>query len=70
MLPFMFNAQEEIVDSVQVELADSVSVVVADVQDVTTLSLDDRINEVMAPITEWVSSIIFFKVKFVQLATA
>lgn len=61
LIPFFTLAQDDFVDSVQTEqIVVEPMIVIAD--DVPVLTLDDRINEVMGPITEKITSVIFFQV--------
>tara|TARA_Y100000589_G_scaffold279291_1_gene275203 strand:- start:3339 stop:5021 length:1683 start_codon:yes stop_codon:yes gene_type:complete len=61
LIPFFTISQLEFVDSVQTEqIIDDPMIVVDD--DIPVLTLDDRINEFMGPITEKITSIIFFQV--------
>ena len=61
LIPFFTSAQDEFVDSVQTEqIVVEPMILVAD--DVPVLTLDDRINDVMGPITAKITSVIFFQV--------
>jgi len=72
ILPFITIGQEEVVDTIQqdqaIEVVDSTAVErvveVVSLPEVTELTLDDKINEVMGPITDFIVSVIFFEVNF------
>ena len=72
IFPFITIGQEEVVDTLQqdqaIEMVDSTAVeVVAEVAsspEVAELTLDDKINKVMGPITDCIVSVIFFEVNF------
>ena len=72
ILPFITIGQEEVSDTIQqdqaIELVDSTEVQAvveaASFPEVAELTLDDKINEIMGPITDSIVSVIFFEVHF------